>query len=119
MAPSNIKDARRPDLIVPYQEPKASGDTTEFSTTLATTLPMAAMFTRNKFVGWAAVVFSIQNWLGEGAEAKQNATTPGYFSVGMAFMSLGVTYLPLFMPPVAGRLAKASGTEAPAPVPLA
>ncbi|CAM1501742.1 Fc.00g037260.m01.CDS01 [Cosmosporella sp. VM-42] len=83
MAPNN-KDMRRADLIVPYQEPKAKGEGNELSSTLSTTLPMAAMFTRNKFVGWAAVVFSIQSWLGESEETKKNASTPGYFSVGMA-----------------------------------
>lgn len=74
MAPG--KDMRRPDLgacrapppspgagggpsaddaaaaVVPYQEPSASGGRTEFSSTLASTMPMAAMFTRNKYVGW-------------------------------------------------------------------
>lgn len=38
--------------VVPYQEPKATGDSTDFSSTMSTTLPMAAMFTRNKLVGW-------------------------------------------------------------------
>ncbi|KAH7271451.1 hypothetical protein FSOLCH5_004324 [Fusarium solani] len=115
MAPT--KDARRADLIVPYQEPKATGDSTDFSSTMSTTLPMAAMFTRNKLVGWAAVVFSIQSWLGESEESKKNSTTPGYFSVGMSIMSLAVTYLPMFLPPPGAR--SASGTEAPAPVPVA
>jgi hypothetical protein len=32
----------------------------------------------------AAVVFSIQSWLGESEETKRKASTPGYFSVGMA-----------------------------------
>jgi hypothetical protein len=32
-------------------------------------------------------------------------------------MALVVTYLPIFLPPVGGK--QASGTEAPAPVPLA
>ncbi|KAF4971101.1 hypothetical protein FSARC_1992 [Fusarium sarcochroum] len=115
MAPG--KDPRRTDLIVPYQEPKGSGEATDLSSTMSTTLPMAAMFTRNKLVGWAAVVFSIQNWLGESEDTKKNSTTPGYFSVGMSIMALAVTYLPMFMPPVGGK--QASGTEAPAPVPLA
>ncbi|KAH7157452.1 hypothetical protein B0J13DRAFT_541793 [Dactylonectria estremocensis] len=101
MAPN--KDSRRPDLVIPYQEPKSKGDSTDFSSTMATTLPMAAMFTRNKFMGWAAVVFSIQSWLGESEEARKNSTTPGYFSVGMALMSLAITYLPMFLPPVVGR----------------
>ncbi|PFH59437.1 hypothetical protein XA68_12314 [Ophiocordyceps unilateralis] len=109
---------RRPDLIVPYQEPAAattSGDRSDLSSTMATTMPMAAMFTRNKFVGWAAVVFSIQSWLGESEEAKKGNGTPGYFSVIMSTMALGVTYLPLLMPPSTGPTA--SGTEAPAPEP--
>lgn len=38
--------------VVPYQEPKAKGDSTELSSTLSSTLPMAAMLTRNKFIGW-------------------------------------------------------------------
>jgi hypothetical protein len=44
-------------------------------------------------VGWewpyltaarASVVLSIQNWLGESAEAKKSSSQPAYFSVGMA-----------------------------------
>ncbi|KND87383.1 Uncharacterized protein TOPH_08001 [Tolypocladium ophioglossoides CBS 100239] len=113
MAPS--KDMRRPDLIVPYQEPAASADKPEFSSTLSSTMPMVAMFTRNKFVGWAAVVFSIQSWLGESQEAK-NSGTPGYFSVLMSVAALAVSYMPLFLPPKA--VPAGSGTQAPAPVPL-
>lgn len=40
------------NLVVPYQEPTVKGDVTDFSSTLSSTLPMAAMFMRNKFVGW-------------------------------------------------------------------
>ncbi len=32
----------------------------------------------------AAVVFSLQSWLGESEETRKNSSTPGYFSVGMA-----------------------------------
>lgn len=39
-------------LVVPYQEPSVKGEVTDFSSTLSSTLPMAAMFMRNKFVGW-------------------------------------------------------------------
>ncbi|KAL0937960.1 uncharacterized protein CTRU02_207691 [Colletotrichum truncatum] len=112
------RDMRRPDLIVPYQEPRAKGENAEFSSTLSSTLPMAAMLTRNKFIGWASVVFSIQTWLGESEETKKNATTPGYFSVGMSIMALAVSYLPMFLPPPAQRGA-ATGTGPAAPVPPA
>lgn len=105
-------------------------------------MPMAAMFSRNKFIGWyvealalgicprslaglwlggwrsrpiasrgmcdatarhgggdagdaeltcggfyrAAVVFSIQTWLGESEDTRKNSSTPGYLNVGLAGM---------------------------------
>ncbi|EON67654.1 hypothetical protein W97_06797 [Coniosporium apollinis CBS 100218] len=52
---------------------------------MASTLPMAAIFTRNKIIGWTAVVFALQSWLGESPEQKRTSSTPGYFSVGMAY----------------------------------
>ena len=67
------RDMRRPDLsesmdapraappprhlanatstVIPYQEPKVK-DNSEFSSTLSSTLPMAVMLTRNRFIGW-------------------------------------------------------------------
>ncbi|KAK2858507.1 hypothetical protein FQN49_004668 [Arthroderma sp. PD_2] len=46
------RDMRRADLVVPYEAPpvkKADGD---ISGTIASTMPMAAMFTRNRLIGW-------------------------------------------------------------------
>jgi len=80
---STKKDMRRADLIIPFQMPPAKESASDLSGTLGSTLPMAAMFTRNKFVGWASVVLAIQNWLGESAEAKRTSSQPAYFSVGM------------------------------------
>ncbi|KAF2021725.1 hypothetical protein BU24DRAFT_339939 [Aaosphaeria arxii CBS 175.79] len=111
------KDLRRFDLIVPYQEPAKDKNDTDMSSTMASTLPMAAIFTRNKMIGWVAVVFSIQSWLAETAEQKQSSTTPAFFSVGMALMSLVVGYMPLLLPPQQGRVLGGSGTEAPAAAP--
>ncbi|XXH02691.1 RNA polymerase II mediator complex subunit [Hypoxylon texense] len=110
------KDMRRPDLAVPYQEPAPKGDAAEFSSTLSSTLPMAAIFTRNRYIGWASVVFSIQGWLGESEEAsKSSSGTPGYFTIGMSVMALAVTYLPMFLPPPPGtRPATSTGPAAPA-----
>ncbi|RYP32773.1 hypothetical protein DL767_005021 [Monosporascus sp. MG133] len=119
MATSKVKDMRRPDLVVPYQEPAAkSGDSAELSSTLSSTLPMAAIFTRNRYLGWGAVVFSIQSWLGESEEASRNTATPGYFTVGMSLMALAVTYLPMFLPPPPGARGGATGPEAPAAAPV-
>ncbi|KZZ93251.1 putative protein family UPF0139 [Moelleriella libera RCEF 2490] len=116
MAPN--KDMRRADLIVPYQEPAASASKAEFSSTISSTLPMAAMFTRNRYIGWAAVVFAVQSWLGESEDAKKTSSAPGVMSVLMSVMALGVTYMPLFFPPTrGGAAAGGSGTEPAAPVP--
>lgn len=57
---------------------------------MSSTLPMIAIVSRNKFLGWAAVVFAIQSWLSETPAQKAKSATPGYFSVLMAIMSLGV-----------------------------
>lgn len=38
--------------VIPYQEPPAKGDSVEFQSTLSSTLPMAAIFMRNRYIGW-------------------------------------------------------------------
>jgi hypothetical protein len=38
--------------VIPYQEPPAKADNAEIGSSLSTTLPMAAMFMRNKMIGW-------------------------------------------------------------------
>ncbi|KAF3350945.1 Dynactin subunit 4 [Verticillium dahliae VDG2] len=109
------KDMRGADLVIPYQAPKPK-ETQELSSTLSSTLPMAVMLTRNRFIGWAAVIYSVQNWLGESEDQKKTATTPGYFNVTMSLVSLLVAYLPLFLPPKLA--AAATGTAPAAPLPL-
>jgi hypothetical protein len=70
---SKTKDMRRADLskllqsyqvgrnvlllthrcpVIPYQEPASKGDNAEFASTISSTLPMAAIFLRNRYVGW-------------------------------------------------------------------
>ncbi|KKA31209.1 hypothetical protein TD95_000826 [Thielaviopsis punctulata] len=118
MAPK--KDQRRVDLIVPYQEPAPKGnDAVELSSTLSTTMPMAAMMTRNRYFGWGSFIFSLQSWLGESESSRKSTTAaPGYFAVAMSFMALIVTYLPMFLPPNSPRgFNTGTGTEAPAPMP--
>jgi len=109
------KDMRRPDLIVPYVEPSRDSSDPDMAGTMSSTLPMVAIVTRNKMLGWTAVVFAVQSWLGETPAKKRASATPGYFSVLMAVMALCVAYMPLFLPPVPNRAG--TGTEAPAPAP--
>ncbi|KAK5679504.1 hypothetical protein LTS10_008325 [Elasticomyces elasticus] len=125
---ANRKDMRREDLsgwtvctlidgaemadtnaVVPYTEPEEKKDaSSDIQGTMASTLPMAAIFTRNKYaaancalwsnadadfcrmIGWTSVIFAVQGWLSETAASKSSQATPAIFSVGMAFLSLGV-----------------------------
>ncbi|KAF2415799.1 hypothetical protein EJ08DRAFT_703809 [Tothia fuscella] len=111
---SSKKDMRRADLIVPYVEPPAEKSEVDMAGTLSSTLPMVAIVTRNKMLGWCAVVFALQTFLGETPQQKKTASTPGYFSVLMALMSLAVSYMPLFLPPAPGV---GTGTAPPAAAP--
>ncbi|OAA53627.1 putative protein family UPF0139 [Niveomyces insectorum RCEF 264] len=115
---SNKKDPRRLNLVVPYQEPAPSKDAADVASSMSSIMPMAAMITRNRFVGWGSVIFSIMSWLGESEESRKNGSTPGYFSVGMSFMALVVTYLPMFLPTPGANQAQAN-TGASTPVPVA
>lgn len=92
-------DKRRIDLIIPYQAPVTVETPSDISPTLCSTLPMAAMFTRNKFVAWASLIFAIQNWLGESVALKKSSGQPAILTVGMSIVALIMTYLPLFIPP--------------------
>jgi hypothetical protein len=38
--------------VIPYQLPVAKENASDMGSTLGSTLPMAAMFTRNKYIGW-------------------------------------------------------------------
>ncbi|KAL3483293.1 translation initiation factor SUI1 [Aspergillus germanicus] len=78
------KDMRRVDLAIPYVDPPKDKNDADMTGAMSSTMPMAAMFTRNRMIGWVAFVFSLQSWLGETAEQKKTATTPAYMSVLMS-----------------------------------
>ncbi|TGZ79639.1 hypothetical protein EX30DRAFT_372938 [Ascodesmis nigricans] len=99
---TKLKDQRRADLIVPYTRPAAKEEGPDISTTFATALPMAAMFTRQKMVGWMAVVFALQSFLNEPSTSAvvdtEKPKQPAVFTLGMSGMALFVTYMPMFFP---------------------
>jgi hypothetical protein len=39
-------------IVIPYQKPAAKEGSSDFTSTMGSTLPMAAIFTRNKYIGW-------------------------------------------------------------------
>ncbi|KAK5086325.1 hypothetical protein LTS08_004365 [Lithohypha guttulata] len=104
------------EAVIPYVEPK-DDKASEFGSTLSSSLPMAAMFTRNRMIGWVAIVIGLLNWMSETTSQKNSSATPAYLSFGMSVLSLGVTYMPLFLPPSLNGAGRATGTGAPPPVP--
>ncbi|EKV16638.1 Uncharacterized protein family UPF0139 [Penicillium digitatum] len=110
---SSKKDMRRADLAIPYVDPPKSSSDADISSTMSSTMPMAAMFTRNRMIGWVSFVFSLQSWLGESAEQKKTASTPAYMSVLMSLMALVVTYFPLFLPPQAPGVTAGAAASTP------
>ncbi|BCS05071.1 uncharacterized protein AKAW2_80872A [Aspergillus luchuensis] len=110
------KDMRRLDLAIPYIDPPKSKDEADMSSAMSSTMPMAAMFTRNRMIGWVSFVFSLQSWLGETPDQKRTASTPAYMSVLMSLMALVVTYFPIFLPPQNARAAPgATASTTPSP----
>merc|ERR1712000_553353 len=87
--------SRRPHHPLPGTQGQREADV---SSSMASTLPMAAMFMRNKVIGWVAVVVAIQNWLGESSSQKKNAAMPGYLSVLMSLGALMTSYMHLVIP---------------------
>lgn len=45
--------------MIPYQEPIAKDNGPDVSSTMSQTLPMAAIFLRNKYMGWYELPLSI------------------------------------------------------------
>lgn len=63
---------------------------------------MAAMFTRQKMVGWMAVVFALQSYLNEPNSSitvnPDKPKQPAIFSIGMSFMALFVVSIMVYWP---------------------
>ncbi|KAL1987768.1 hypothetical protein VTN96DRAFT_2608 [Rasamsonia emersonii] len=111
------KDMRRADLVIPYVDPPRDKNEADVSGAMTSTLPMAAMFTRNRMIGWVSFIFALQNWLAETPEQKRTASTPGYMSVFMSLMAVAVTYMPLFLPPPPVRGTNSTTVPSPSPSP--
>ncbi|KAF1824063.1 uncharacterized protein K489DRAFT_378454 [Dissoconium aciculare CBS 342.82] len=116
---SNKKDMRRQDLIVPYIEPVNDKENQDFNSTMTSTLPMAAMFTRNKLLAWTSVLFAVQSWLGESSSQKSSGGTPAIMSLGIAFTAVAVSYMSLFLPPPPGGSIVPGGSTTGAAAPAA
>lgn len=66
---------------------------------IAQSLPMAAMFMRNKLLSWASLFLAIQSYLNEPINGEKPADAqPPFLRIVFAIVSLFTCYLDLFFP---------------------
>lgn len=68
---------------------------------IAQSLPMAAMFMRNRMLSWTAVLLAVQAWLNEPrhkVESNDSKQQPAILRVTFAIMSLLMCYAELVFP---------------------
>ncbi|CAN3354301.1 hypothetical protein DICA3_B01816 [Diutina catenulata] len=91
----------REDLIVPYKHVPTK-PRNESSAMIAQSLPMAAMFMRNRMLSWTAVFLATQAFLNEPrhkpAADKDSAQQPASLRLVFALLSLVTCYIDLIFP---------------------
>ncbi|KAK9241135.1 hypothetical protein V1525DRAFT_393790 [Lipomyces kononenkoae] len=97
MSSASGNSKKRANLCVPYV-PMEIKSREDVSSMMASTLPMVAMFLRNKLVAWSALLVTIQSWLNESEASSRDSTQPGWLKVLMSFVGLTVCYMDLFFP---------------------
>ena len=75
---------------------------------LSQTLPMVAMFMKNKALSWLAVFFALQTYLTEpinkAPSNKDAAAQPPFLRFAFGIVSLCMCYLDFFFPATSGTL---------------
>ncbi|KAK9455985.1 hypothetical protein V1511DRAFT_496221 [Dipodascopsis uninucleata] len=95
---------KRANLVVPYVPlpAKAQDDIQAFmSQAVTSTVPMVAMFLRNKIIAWSALLIAIQSWLNESEASAAENSTPGWLRVVMSLAGMMVCYMDLIIVPKA------------------
>ncbi|KAK9321134.1 hypothetical protein V1517DRAFT_327312 [Lipomyces orientalis] len=97
MSSTSSNSKKRANLCVPYV-PMELKSREDVSSMMSSTLPMVAMFFRNKLIGWSALLITIQSWLNETEASNSDSSQPGWLKVVMSFAGLMVCYMDLFFP---------------------
>ncbi|CAH6723426.1 uncharacterized protein CLIB1444_15S01024 [[Candida] jaroonii] len=113
-----MSDKINAEKVIQYHHfpAKPRGDA---SSMISQSLPMAAMFMRNKMLSWAAFFLAVQAFLNEPNHKPSGpddaAQQPPFLRVVFAFISLGTCYMDLIFPgtnPMLRNAAKAASTAA-------
>ncbi|KGU22567.1 hypothetical protein MGS_04622 [Candida albicans P78042] len=107
----------REDLVIPYKHVpvKPRKDSTGV---IAQSLPMAAMFMRNKVLSWSALFLTVQSYLNEPINKPDadDGSQPPFVKIVFALVSVLTCYMDVFFPNTnpALRMAAKVATETPA-----
>ncbi|CAK9440175.1 uncharacterized protein LODBEIA_P42750 [Lodderomyces beijingensis] len=107
-----MSSKQREDLVVPYKH-VASKPRRDASNIIAQSLPMAAMFMKNKVLAWAALFLAVQSYLQEPinkpqTDDKGQAEQPALLRILFAVAAVGTCYMDLFFPSTNPALRKAA-----------
>ncbi|SCU80084.1 LAFA_0B07404g1_1 [Lachancea sp. 'fantastica'] len=94
-----MNNCKRPDLIVDYKHVPAPKSLTSSASQgiLAQSMPMAAMFMKNKFLAWFAMLSTVHYALnGQGDEGS--ADQAPLLKVVMSLVSIAVCYMNVIFP---------------------
>ncbi|RLV96555.1 Uncharacterized protein JA1_000047 [Spathaspora sp. JA1] len=101
------------ELVVPYKHVPAKPRNDNATSVMAQSLPMAAMFMRNKVLSWSSVFIAVQAWLNEpiNAPPKENegAQQPALLKVTFALVALLTCYMDVVFPGTNNNLKKSVG----------
>lgn len=98
----------REDLVVPYKHIPAK-PRSEASAMISQSLPMAAMFMRNKMLSWTSFFLAVQSFLNEPVNKPDSSDQqPPILRVLFSIVSLGTCYMDLIFPSSNPALRKAA-----------
>lgn len=77
------------------------------------TLPITAMFLKNKLIGWASLFVAVQSVLNEPSNSskEEGADQPAFLKIVLAMVSVLVNYLDLFFPKTSTAARVQEGVE--------
>ncbi|KAK9385384.1 hypothetical protein V1515DRAFT_608469 [Lipomyces mesembrius] len=110
MSSASTNSKKRANLCVRYV-PMQLKSRDDVSSMMASTLPMVAMFLRNKLIGWSALLMTVQSWLSESEASSNESAQPGWLKVLMSFVGVIVCYMDIFFPAQSIVGAISSGTS--------
>lgn len=94
-------DKRRPDLVKPYHHVPDKTANEQSTAMFTSTLPLAAMFLRNKLIAWAALFTAVQGFLNEPtiqSSSPESQGQPAWITLTTALIGMITCYMDFAVP---------------------